>query len=155
MSDIYFLHDLQRAILSRINSKASGKTFFYRFACDTLLNIIKIMLNVTQFPGAAHWDDLPYLFRTDPTLKVIDSPRIDENFKYIKIMVDIFTSFAINGDPQTAETENLGWNFLTSAELPLTCLNISNDLLQVIPFPEAERLKIWDEVFDDAGSPLY
>lgn len=154
ISDVYFLHGIQRSLLSRTYSGEGGKTFLYRFDCDTTLNIVKKLLSVTEFAGAAHWDDLPYLFKSNADVKFIGSPKIDEEFKLIKTMLNIFTSFAVDGKVETPETESVDWTALT-AELPFQCLNISNDDIKVIPLPETDRLKIWDEVFLDAKAELF
>lgn len=150
LSDIYFLHGIQRAILSRVN--AGGKTFFYRFDCESGLNFVKKLTKTEDFVGSAHWDDLTYIWWSDPELKLIDALNIDVELKLVNKMVNLFANFAVNGNTEGSET---AWDALTSTELPLKCLNISEKAVEVIDYPETERLKVWDEIFADAKAELF
>lgn len=155
ISDVYFLHGVQRAIFSRVNSKSGGKTFFYRFDCDTGLNLIKKWVKMEKFKGAAHWDDFPYLWWPDPAKKYIDSLDVLNELKLVNKMVNIFTSFVIEGTTLCEETEEVGWEPIESTEHPLKCLSICERPLEIIELPETERLKIWDEVFVKAKADLF
>jgi cholinesterase len=152
MSDVYFLHGLQRAILSRVNANAGGRTFFYRFDCDTGLNLIKNLINCKNFDGAAHWDDLGYFWWTDPEFNLIGELNIDKELKLVNQMTNLLTSFAIEGTPDAG---TIAWDPITSVERPLKCLSISDKPFEVIDFPEAEKLKVWDEIFADANAELF
>jgi carboxylesterase type B len=139
---VYFLHGLQRAILSRVNANAGGRTFFYRFDCESGLNFVKKLTKTENFVGAAHWDDLTYIWWSDPELKLIDALNIDNELKMVNMIVGLFTNFATNGDTETNQTP---WDSVASTELPLKCLNISEKAVEVIDFPETERLKVDDK----------
>lgn len=84
-ADVIFWHAIQRAILTRTNAKASGKTFLYRFDFDGKLNIFKnANENMKKFPGSCHFDDMGYLFNVNV------NPDIGiqlADFKVIKEMV--------------------------------------------------------------------
>lgn len=69
--------------------------------------------------------------------------------------VSIYTSFAITGDPNNAFISDVTWEPVTSVQLPLKCLNISEMKLEMIPLPETERLVVWDSVYNDEGVALY
>lgn len=151
MSDRFFLHDVHRMILSRVNSKGAGKTFFYRFGYDTKLNYVKKLVNVEKFAGACHADDLAYVFHAHLKHKLITSPTINDEFDKIRTMVNIFVNFAAYGITQVGD---ITWPEVTS-KLPMDCLDISNDKIEVIPFPESGRMKIWDEVYNEVKAPLF
>lgn len=146
------MHGLQRAILSRVNAKAGGRTFFYRFDCESALNFVKKLTKTENFVGAAHWDDLTYIWWSDPELKLIDALKIDDELKMVNTIVGLFTNFAIEGNTKIDQT---AWDSIASTELPLKCLNISGRAVKVIDFPETERLKVWDEIFADSNAKLY
>lgn len=65
-------------------------------------------------------------------------------------MVSIITSFAITGNPNSDHNEAT-WKPVDSIN-PLMCLNISNDNNGVIPLPEQERLKVWEEIINGADA---
>lgn len=64
----------------------------------------------------------------------------------IKKMTETFTTFASNGDPNNHEIQ-AQWSQIESQELPFKCLNINQHEIKMIPLPEAERLKTWNEIF--------
>jgi cholinesterase len=119
------------------------------------LNFVKKLTNTQEFKGSAHWDDLTYLWWSNPELKLIDPLNIGNELKLVNTMVNLFVNFAVNGTTLCGETEGLGWDALTSVERPLKCMNISEKQLEVIDFPENERLKVWDEVYEDAKADLF
>lgn len=82
-------------------------------------------------------------------------PEIDSiEFENVKKTVEIFTNFAINGDPNCDLFED-EWKALESAELPMKAMNIGTDKCEFIELPETERLGVWNKIFEDAGLDLY
>lgn len=139
-----------------MKSGGSGRNFLYRFDVDLSQNFVK-KLHVREgehgkYPGASHCDELPYLFKTSNTTN-IPSPSIDsKEFVMINTMVETFTTFAATGDPNNlAITEK--WEDVKSKEL--SCLNINQDEIKMIPLPEGERLKKWNEIFERENIELY
>lgn len=129
-----------------MNSNGKGKTYLYRFDVDLELNFLKKMTGTT-FPGAAHGDDILYIFASH--MEFVKKPAIESpEFKMIIQMVNLLYNFAVTGDPNYDGTE---WEPLTSAE-DLKCFNIANDGSRMIPLPEAKRLKIWDEMFAELSN---
>ncbi|CAO1344150.1 unnamed protein product [Diamesa hyperborea] len=151
-TDIYFWHGIQRAVLSRVNAGGSGKTYLYRFDAQTDYNYCKKWSKSEDFNGASHGDDLSYIFY----IVYQDLPAEDSKaFELIKKMVAIYTSFAITGNPNTLEIENMKWKPETSLSLPLSCLNITADEIKQIPLPEHERLAVWDDIYNQENIALY
>ena len=63
--------------------------------------------------------------------------------------MDIFTSFATSGDPNTAQTvKALGapWQPITTLNVPYICLNINNDVTYM-QLPEYEQMQFWDSLY--------
>lgn len=151
--DAHFWHGIYRAVLSRVNSNGKGKTFFYRFNCKTSLNFGEKFFNI-KYEGSGHGDDIPYLFTSDfpgvPTgLFALNS----KEFQLIKKMTSIISSFIIDGKPSSTD-ENIEWEPVSPSN-PLNCLNISNDASEMMTLPEAERLKVWDEILKEENIQLY
>lgn len=63
VSEIDFAYSIDRSA-KLMASASSGRTFYYRFSVDGLLNAFKITTIATQlsFPGATHSDDAFYVF---------------------------------------------------------------------------------------------
>lgn len=149
---MHFWHGIQRAVLSRVFVGGTGKTFVYRFDVVTDYNYFKKFSNVEELSGAAHGDDLAYLFHgTYQTTPAIDSKA----FECIKKMVSIYTTFASTGNPNNMEIGDVEWKPVTSMITPLNCLNITADDNKVITLPEHERLAVWDTIYIDQNIPLY
>lgn len=148
--DYFFWHGIQRAALLRA-SKAKGKTFVYRYDVLTKQNFFKINFSKSEaYPGTEHAADVCYLFKGT----YIDPPAIDSiEFENVKKTVDIFTSFAINGDPNCSWCE--GWKPIETTELPIKAMNIGTEKCDFIELPETERLAVWNGIFEKAGVDLY
>jgi len=107
-----------------------------------------------KYPGASHCDELPYLFKTGEDTK-IEAPAIDsKELKAMKTMVETFTSFALNGDPNNSEIKE-NWEEIKSGGSTFKCMNITGDEAKMIPLPEGEGLKTWDEMFKRENVELY
>ncbi|XP_035910083.1 esterase B1-like [Anopheles stephensi] len=144
-SDRIFWHDLHRTILARANYAESAKTFVYRFCVDSpFFNHYRIHMVDPQARGTSHADEISYLFSN-----IFAKPLEPDTFEYraIHYMVDIFTNFAANGDPNCASTANLSWTRVPKTAPPYNCLNISNAGVEVVELPEAKRLQLWDSFY--------
>lgn len=124
----------------------------YRFDAQTDYNYCKKWSKSEDFNGASHGDDLSYIFY----IVYQELPAEDSKaFELIKKMVAIYTSFAMTGNPNTLEIENMEWKPETSLSLPLSCLNITADEIKQIPLPEYERLAVWDDIYNQENITLY
>lgn len=143
-SEFLFWHAIYRGILSRIKH-AKGSTYLLRFDVNGELNFVKQMNNCKQYKGAAHADDLFHLFKTI----VADVPDKDsKEFKVIDRMVDIFTSFAKDGNPNADKIESIRFTPLNDSN-SLRCVQINENGVSEILLPELEKLKVWDSVYED------
>uniref|UniRef100_A0A1I8JUG0 Carboxylic ester hydrolase n=1 Tax=Anopheles funestus TaxID=62324 RepID=A0A1I8JUG0_ANOFN len=144
-SDRIFWHDLHRTILARANYAHNAKTFVYRFCVDsTFFNHYRIHMVDPNARGTSHADEISYLFSN-----IFAKPLEANTFEYrsIQYMVDIFTNFATNGDPNGPRTANLSWTSVPKTAPPYNCLNISNEGAEVVELPESNRLKVWDSFY--------
>lgn len=148
--DYFFWHGIQRAALLRA-SAAKAKTFLYRFDILTKLNYFKSFSKSEDYPGTEHGADFCYLFKGT----FMPPPAIESiEFENVKKTVEIFTNFAINGNPN-CDWFSDEWKALKSTELPLKAMNIGTDKCEFIDLPETERLSVWNKIFEDAGLDLY
>jgi cholinesterase len=146
-SDLQFWHGIQRAVMSRVNANGTGRTFTYYFDILTDINVFRKFLKCEDMPGVEHGACSAYTF----SMMMIPKPPIDSiEFKNVMKVVGIIANFAIYG--QTGVDE---WEENKSLELPLKCLHLTKDGMQLIDLPETARLKVWDEIYREAGVDLY
>lgn len=108
----------------------------------------------SDLEGASHGDDIGYIMYANVGLipgLVAYTPNAEE-FKLLKKVVSLLTSFIISGDPNNDLLETT-WEPSTS--LPLKCLNMTANSFEFIPLPENERFEVLDEIFHDANVAIY
>ncbi|KFB50590.1 AGAP006228-PA-like protein [Anopheles sinensis] len=144
-TDRIFWHALHRTVLSRAKYTSEAKTFVYRVSVDSaFFNHYRIHMIDPNMRGTSHADELSYLFSN-----IFAQPLDKETFEYAAIqhMVNIFTSFATNSDPNYAGTEGLSWEAVPKTAPPYKCLNVSNNGVAVHKLPETRRMKVWDSFY--------
>ena len=67
-------------------------------------------------------------------------------------MVDLITSFAIKGTP--SESSGLIWGKVNKADTIPNVFNINNIGTSMIPLPEYENIKVFNEIYEDANVDL-
>lgn len=151
--DIALWHPISRIVKSRENSGKGGKSFVYRFDIDSDNNLAKKLFKVSdKYREPTHGDDIFYIFKS--TLG--PSPAIDSpGFEGIKLMLSLFTEFALTGNPNVHEfCEGVEWEPATFDE-PLKGININEKKVEFMELPEAQRIKVFDEIFNDQKRDLY
>ena len=93
--------------------------------------------------GVCHGDDLCYLFRFIVSHRLaIDSAE----YRTTRAMVDIWSSFATNGDPNCSALQDVKFE-PASKDKTLKCLNISNRL-EYIDLPELKKIDdVWNTFY--------
>ncbi|KAL9889116.1 esterase B1-like isoform 1-T1 [Glossina fuscipes fuscipes] len=137
-----FWHPIYRTCRSRIkNAKAS--TYLYRFDYDSPgANAMRNFFCGPEIRGTCHGDDLCYLFR------FLLLNKLNENspeFHISQTMIDIWTSFATNGDPNCPSLKQVKFEPLAQED-DMKCLNISNKI-EYIPLPELEKMHVWNSFY--------
>lgn len=142
MTDKLFWHGFHRALVLRINVEKPAPTFLYRFNFDSpIFSAYKVLMCGKGVKGVCHADDLSYLFHHG--LGFSAGP---DELKTIERMVDIWTTFAQDGNPNCSALGELKWESLSANKTPFKCLNISNDL-SIIDLPETKRMAFWDSLY--------
>lgn len=94
MTDYAFVKDIDFSV--KFLSQFVPSTYYYRFSFNGSLNIIKVLWKM-QYEGAAHADDLGYLFKMSPNKLDTENITIDiqeRDIKVIKQMTEMWTNFA-------------------------------------------------------------
>lgn len=119
----------------------------YRFSFDSpIYNLKRIRHAGPDVRGASHGDELSYLYFMDLSFKIAKNTM---EYRTIEKMLDIWTSFAANSNPNCASTKLSKWLPLDKTG-PIKCLNIDKEL-KFIELPENEKLEIWTKLFEEAN----
>jgi cholinesterase len=149
-SDFYSWHGIYRSILSR-QSFASGRTYLLRFDVNGTLNFAKNSVNCQHYNGAAHFDDIFYLFKTNFT----DVPEeTSKEFKTIQSMVQIFTNFATSSDPNYPHEFEFEISPVIDKNV-INCIEITEKNMKQIELPKQRRLDVWNSIYEDHGVALF
>ncbi|KAK7790412.1 hypothetical protein R5R35_013505 [Gryllus longicercus] len=141
-SDVHFTRGIDRTV----NLLAANATpvFYYHFSFSGKMNIFKNWAQATKLTGAAHLDDVGYLF----TSKFFNVPEVNSgSSEWItrERMVKLWTNFAKTGNPTPAPENNLNiyWPCLSSTKKVFldinTKLSIGRDLYK-------ERVEFWNNL---------
>lgn len=137
-----FWHPIYRTALARLR-QGSAPTYMYRFDHDSkLCNAIRIVLCGKEMRGVCHGDDLCYIFHSMLSHQAaVGSPE----HKVITGMIDIWTNFAANSDPNCESIKTLKFAPLVN-ETDIKCLNIGEQF-EVKTLPELDKLQIWSSFY--------
>ncbi|XP_053604405.1 esterase B1 [Plodia interpunctella] len=126
--------------------KGSGKIYQYRLSCVSERNIYG--MNKYGISGAAHLDDLMYLFDAKHAELPID--KNGKAYKMIQQTCTLFTNFAKYGNP-TQTVPNVEWkqfddneSFLDIGETLTPGNHLDNDVVD-----------FWKSIYEYAGVPFY
>lgn len=145
LNDHWMLNGLHRSVLSRLNF-ANADTFIARFNIESKLNHHKVKFGGIGLKGAAHGDELSYVFcdQFNPTPVSKDS----KEWSHIQRIVPFFTGFAKNGG---ASFKAIDFKPIQASQLPHNYegLMIEEDNMKVSRLPELDRIKVWDTIYPE------
>ncbi|XP_055303123.1 carboxylic ester hydrolase-like [Sitodiplosis mosellana] len=106
LSDLNYGYGTDKAVRVHV-AKSKGKTYYQRFSVYTKLNaIIPRSEDVAHIGGAAHFDDIFYLFRSNVAQSIYDEILNNKDDKESKVITQaienlsrIITNFAKYGEP--------------------------------------------------------
>ncbi|XP_055547867.1 juvenile hormone esterase-like [Wyeomyia smithii] len=153
-TDQQFIYAVDKT--TRLTAAANSQpTFYYQFSFDGDLNLMKRLLLLTDFPGAAHADELAYIFSIT-NLPV--SPVLPSNIALTvrARMVRMWTNFAITGNPtpnSDTDLQNVLWPAIQGGNMAY--LDISDDLFAG-NHPNQDRISLWSDLEERyANDPFY
>ncbi|KAI4462850.1 carboxylesterase [Holotrichia oblita] len=143
-SDFLFIFPTYRAVIEHIKS-SSDPVYIYYFTADTKLNMVKQLLEeLQQYPGAAHGDELGYLFQTVST-PVIEEGSVED--LVMRSVIDLWTNFAIYGNP--TPDNSLGFKWESLEENLFNYLHIGTYSNNAAVDPRPENMAFWSQIYED------
>lgn len=122
--------------------KQNSPMYFATFSFTGDLNHYKIKNNLTEYIGAVHADDLPYLFLSPKYPEVTeDNPAYEVRAR----MVRMWTNFAKFGDPTKNLDELVNVKWTAMMEGRFVYMNIGREL-KMDKDPFGERMQEWWEM---------
>ncbi|XP_058453744.1 juvenile hormone esterase-like [Malaya genurostris] len=153
-SEQQFIYPIDKTVA--LTAKANTQpTYYYQFSFDGDLNLLKGLLRLSDYPGAAHADELPYLWSITnaPTSPVLPG---NHALTVRQRMVRLWTNFAIRGNPtpnSDTDLQNINWAPVSGDDLAY--LDIGHDLVTGSR-PNHERLDVWKDLEERyANNPFY
>lgn len=141
-TDYYFLIPQTISNELHLSRNRKCKQYLYEFCFDGEFNHYKTLMGRGSIPGAAHADELGYLFRQ----RILDADYTDANsreMKMVKKICKLWTNFAKLHDP--TPNESFKWIPTTDGR-DLKYLKI-DDELKMCSNLHKNRLDFWREVY--------
>ncbi|KAI5637243.1 carboxylesterase family domain-containing protein [Phthorimaea operculella] len=143
ITDTMFAHGIDYAMKLHKSRPDSNKLFYYEFAFDGQLNMLKIGNKIDR-PGTAHADELGYLFVSNTTKsRLCDLDARSHHM--LDIMTEVMANFVKFGNP-TPTINNIGIEWKEAGE-ERSHLYIDEQLLYKTGPPIPERLQFWDDAY--------
>ncbi|XP_020707598.2 esterase E4 isoform X2 [Athalia rosae] len=149
VTDSFFFNPVYSALKYQLAS-ASAPVYFYSFEYRGTDSELKGTNIPTESTAIVHSDDLRYLFPLGRPVES-ESQWSDSDFIMIDTMVQLWTSFAINGTPR-ARTSDLIWTPYSSDDNYLRIGNSFNESLKMVSVFRDKRMKLWAELQGESNS---
>ncbi|XP_059061393.1 juvenile hormone esterase-like [Achroia grisella] len=145
-TDLNFAYSVHRFI--HLYTASNQPIYQYVFNYVTDMNFVKISLGLTQMKGAAHADDLFYLFYNGGTKNVYEKQERARQIVYK--VTKLWTDFARTGNPTPQNIDGVKWEPYTRTGRQYMKLE---EPLSVGHAAERDRIQFWDELYCEAGLP--
>lgn len=139
LSNIHENYPIDRKVKT-LARKSNGRTFYYRFGLDSVLNYYKRLNGDKQEIGAAHGDDLCYLFYCKGISEVYANITTNSaEYVMIKRMTKMYSDFARKSDPgfPAVQVNNIQY------------LDITNEQSKVATDPLRDAMSFWHNLLND------
>lgn len=124
----------------------SASTYLYRFDYDSeKFNLYRRRYCGDNVRGAAHADDISYLYYCKEAWEL---PKNSEDYRMIRRMISMYTSFARNSNPNCAEIEPAIWRPI-SPEEPFRMLNINTNFQMLPVLPNGKKWSFWLKLYKE------
>nr|ANS53405.1 esterase 5 [Sitophilus oryzae] len=148
-SDSMFIAGIFGSVKNHIQT-SNKPVFLYKFAGDTGLNYIKVAINATNIPGAAHGDELGYIFKT--TYNPDFQPGSVED-KSWRRMAKLWANFAKYGNP-TPIINDLGVTWTPVVLSQWNLLQIENNGLSMKSNTEKRYIDFWTDLYHQSRNTI-
>ncbi|CAG4931005.1 unnamed protein product [Colias eurytheme] len=137
-------------LLQLLSDTGKCKTYLYRFSSISDRNVMGNMGKEFGVTGAAHLDDLMYLFNTK--LWNLSTDKNAESFKLVQQFCRLVTNFAKYGNPTPDSSLGATWHEYDKKNKAY--MDIGQHLVPGNNLNE-DVFEFWEGVFKSSGSPLY
>lgn len=143
MTHVYETYQIDQRV-KLLARKTEGNTFYYRFGIEDQCNYYKIIKGATALNGAAHADDVCYIFNCNYRPEMYANITVGSRaYELIKMMTGLYTNFAEFGHP-------LPFSGLQPVSPDrLMFLDITNSGLEIGENPFKDDLKFWNNLLLD------
>ncbi|XP_050307748.1 esterase B1-like isoform X2 [Anthonomus grandis grandis] len=138
----YFMVDICRSAMLHASHKIP--VWFYRFNLDTDLNFLKKVSGI-EMQGAAHADDLPYLF-PNVLIGVPDPGTLE--YQLAQKITKLWTNFAKFGTPTPNLDNEIGTKWHPMKPGKYHYLSMENEGFKMSVNPEKEYVDFWNVLYD-------
>lgn len=132
--------------MQRLRDAPSAATYLYRFDYDSpKFNLYRRKYCGEHVRGVAHADDISYLYYCKEAWEL---SKDSDDYRMIRRMISMWTSFARNSNPNCAEIEPTIWRPITS-EQPFRVLNINTDIQMLPVLPNGKKWSFWLRLYGE------
>lgn len=145
-TDFYFTVTQMICRSLNIKYQKNLKQFFYHFDYDGDLSFLKRALKLEKYKGAAHFDELSYLFRH----QVIDV-NVSENsseYKMRETMCKLWSNFAKYNNPTPASDKSLNFKWDSDKKKETMNYLLLQENPKMIDNIKFKRIKFWKDVYE-------
>ncbi|XP_004927161.1 carboxylic ester hydrolase [Bombyx mori] len=144
-TDLHFAYNIHR--FAHLYSSTGAPIYMYRFEYDTELNAVKIDLGLQSMKGAAHADDLFYIYYNGFNK---DLYTTNQNSKRaIDHVTKLLTDFVKTRNP-TPDSSSVKWKRYNTNTKDFMILD---EEMRVEQYSERARIEFWDKIYCDGGRP--
>ncbi|XP_067638338.1 esterase B1-like [Eurosta solidaginis] len=143
-------------MLSRLAYAPTASTYLYRYDFDSevIAYPYRVWRHGNGVKGVGHGDELSYLFTHVLSYRL---PKESPDYKNVVRMTGLWTKFAVSGNPNDNKIpgmEAINWQPVKDIESFYKCLNIGYEL-EFKDWPEMEKCKVWESLYDKKKELLY
>nr|QIK02104.1 carboxylesterase 1 [Holotrichia parallela] len=144
-TDFVFGFPAYRAILEHLQT-STAEMYFYIFSAETDLNFAKqIEPRLQEFPGAAHGDELGYLFQNVFTPATIEAGGVED--LAWRNMVTLWTNFVSRGNPTPDDYNGFVWQPVS--ENTFNFLHIGTNVTYSDINPNPKNMQFWYDLYEE------
>ncbi|XP_013190631.1 esterase FE4-like [Amyelois transitella] len=142
-SDFDFFAGIYQA--AKLMSKHNPRVYFYEFAYDGNLAMVKKALALEGYKGTCHGDDWGYIVKSTEQFKDIKSSKAD--IIASQRLLSFYTNFIKHGKPITAldDVITTHWEPVTASNMNYLLLN-EDMKMENHPYPE--RMALFEEIYE-------
>ncbi|XP_046465031.1 esterase E4-like [Neodiprion pinetum] len=147
VSDVHFIYPVYDALRQQF-ATAENPQYFYHFDYRGVLSSTNAYAGDTANYGVSHGDELIYLFPNTATFSSLNETRSKKDYEMVNTMIELWTSFAIQGRPTTSAFScDTKWEpFSIATDNDLRIGNMADLALTVEYSYFKERLQFWDDL---------